>query len=287
MRITRKDQRSLLIAILALLCGICCPALAQQSLPAPLEKLFATGVEALKKGDADAAEKAFLAVLRRGGKVSFVHHNLGIVYQQRGEHARAVTQFRQAIRLQPNYGPSHLLAGSSLLAMGRHAEAARELERAVKLMPVEPQARLQLARAYERSNNLLGAVEQYQALAEMAPQEAEYAYQLGRAYNRLAEWSYLEIVRLNPNSARLHQSLGQQYLAQGKTELAALSYQKAAEADPQLPEIHLALALIFLELKRFDEASREIELELKLVPESKKAQEVKQQIAAARAASQQ
>jgi Tfp pilus assembly protein PilF len=276
-----------MLAILILCCGLCASALAQQSLPAPLEKLFATGVEALKKGDTDAAEKTFLTVLRRGGKVSFVHHNLGIVYQQRGEHAKAVAQFREAIRLQPNYGPSRLLAGGSLLALGRHAEAARELERAVKLMPTEAQVRLQLAKALERSNDRLGVVEQYQALAEMAPREAEYAYQLGRAYNRLAEWSYLEIVRLDPNSARLHQSLGQQYLAQGKTELAALSYQKAVETDPQLPEIHLALALIYLDLKRPDEASKEIELELKLVPESKKALAVKQQIAAAKAASQQ
>lgn len=153
----------------------------------------------------ETAEKSFQEVLRRGGKASFVHHNLGVV-------------------------------------------------------------------------------DQYQALRESAPQDAEYAYQLGRAYTRLSEWSSNQIIRIDPDAARLHQSLGQQYLMQGKYEMAAAEYKRAAEVDPKLTEIHLALALIYLEQKRFDESLKEIEKELKLAPGSKKAMDVKQKIEAAKAA---
>src|SRR6266498_244589 len=215
---------------------------AQQNLPAPLEKLFAKGVEALKSGDLETAEKTFSEALRQGGKHPLVYHNLGVISQQRGDHQRAVAHFRAAIRLQPDYGPSRLLIGSSLLALGKNAEAARELERAVNLLPDEPQARLLLARAYEGSGDRLAAVKEYQKLVELAPQEGEYAYQLGGAY------------------------------------------QQAARSDPKLPEIHLALALIYLELKRYDDAMEEIDLELKLVPESKTARETKKKIEAAKAA---
>jgi hypothetical protein len=52
-----------------------------------------------------------------------------------------------------------------------------------------------------------------------------------------------------------------------------------------LPEIHLAIALVCLELKRFDEALVAIELELNLVPESKAALDAKAKIEAAKAAS--
>src|SRR6266542_182739 len=146
---------------------------AQQNLPAPLEKLFAKGVEALKSGDLETAEKTFSEALRQGGKHPLVYHNLGVISQQRGDHQRAVAHFRAAIRLQPDYGPSRLLIGAN---------------------------------------------------------------------------------------------------------------QQAARSDPKLPEIHLALALIYLELKRYDDAMEEIDLELKLVPESKTARETKKKIEAAKAA---
>lgn len=247
-----------------------------------LEKLFASGVQALKANQLDEAEKIFQQVIRQGGKAPYVHHNLGIVQQQRGAHEQAIVQFREAIRLQPDFGEARLLLGYSLLSLGKNAEAVRELERAVKLLPKQPQARLQLAKAYERISNWFGVVDQYRALRKLEPQNGEYAYQLGKAYNRLSDWSYQQIIRVNPGSARLYQTLGQNYLQQGKYELALLEYQRALTADPKLPELHLALALIYLEQKRFEEASKEIELELQLAPESKKALEVKQQIQAAK-----
>ncbi|HEY7179959.1 MAG TPA: tetratricopeptide repeat protein [Blastocatellia bacterium] len=259
-------------------------AFAQRPLPAPLEKLFARGVEALKSGDLETAEKTFSEALRHGVKHPLVYHNLGVISQQRGDHRRAVAYFRAAIRLQPKYGPSRLLIGSSLLALGNNAEAARELERAVNLLPDEPQARLLLARAYEGSGDRLAALKEYQKLVEVAPREAEYAYQLGGAYMKLSEWCYQRIARLDSKSARLSQSLGQEYLSQGKYDLAIGAYQQAARSDPKLPEIHLALALIYLELKRYDDAMAEIELELRLVPESKTAEEAKKKIEAAKTA---
>ena len=45
------------------------------------------------------------------------------------------------------------------------------------------------------------------------------------------------------------------------------AYQQAAMADPKLPEIHLGMGLTLLQLKRFDEALAQINLELSLVRE--------------------
>ena len=140
------------------------------------------------------------------------------------------------------------------------------------------EARKQLARACERVENWLCAVEQYQALSDLKPDDAEYLYLLGRAYTRLAEWSYRRMIAIDPDSARLHQALGQQFVAQGKYDLALAEFRRAARVDPKLPEIHLAMALIFLELKDYAAAAREIELELALAPESRPARELKQRI---------
>ncbi len=245
----------------------------------------AAGVQALKSGDLDSAEKVFSDVLRQGIKHPLVYHNLGVIAQLRGEHPEAIKRFRQALALQSGHGPSRLLLGSSLLALHRNSEAVLELERAVSLMPKQQQAHLQLAKAYEATMNWVAAVQQFQKVVELAPQDPEYSYQLGTAWTKLSAWSYQQISTINPRSPRLQQALGLEYATQEKYDLALAAYRQAARSDPKMPELHLAMALILLEQKKFDDALTEINLELNLVPESQVAAAAKTKIDAARAAS--
>jgi tetratricopeptide (TPR) repeat protein len=271
--------------LLLLLLNATTLSLAQENPLSSLETQVAPGIEALKSGDLDTAQKVFSSALRHGAKHPLVYHNLGVIAQMRNRHLEAVQRFREALALQPAYGPSRLLLGASLLALGRNTEAVRELERAVKLMPEEPQARLQLAKAYEASENWLSAAEQLQKLVEMVPRDPEYAYQMGKAWMRLSGWSYQQIARIDPKSARLHQGLGQEYLAQEKYDLALEAFQRALDEDPKLLDVHLAMSAILLEQKKFDQALAEIAAELKLVPESKAAAELKARIEDAKASS--
>jgi tetratricopeptide (TPR) repeat protein len=256
----------------------------QESAPASADTQIAAGIEALKAGHLDTAEKIFKEALGRGVRKPLVLHNLGVIAQERGDHQLAVRRFREVISLQPDYGPARLLLGSSLLALGKNQAAITELKLAVKLIPDQAAARLELAKAYEASEEWIEAVDVLQKLVVSIPDNAEYSYQLGKALAKLSGWSLQEIARLNPNSVRLHQALGQEYAIQGKYDRALIEYQEAARSAPTLPEIHLGTALILLELKRFDEALAEDEMELKLVPESKIAAETKVKIEAAKAA---
>ena len=219
-------------------------------------------------------------MLQQGGNRAYVHNNLAIVYQQQGKHAEAVAESREAIRLDPAYAPPRIVLGGSLLALGRVPEATTELERAVKLLPKERLAREQLARAYARGANPGAAIEQYRALRELAPEDPEYAYQLGRAYLRLSEWAMQRLRAIDPGSARIYQALGHNYRVQGRADLALRAFERAAQADPKLPEIHLVLAQIHLEQKNYDEARKEIDRELALVPESAGARALKQRLEA-------
>ncbi|PYQ07224.1 MAG: hypothetical protein DMF83_10225 [Acidobacteria bacterium] len=248
--------------------------------PLPVDALFERGVQALKAGRLGEAETAFRGVLQQGGNRAYVHNNLAIVYQQQGKHAEAVAESREAIRLDPAYAPPRIVLGGSLLALGRVPEATTELERAVKLLPKERLAREQLARAYARGANPGAAIEQYRALRELAPEDPEYAYQLGRAYLRLSEWAMQRLRAIDPGSARIYQALGHNYRVQGRADLALRAFERAAQADPKLPEIHLVLAQIHLEQKNYDEARKEIDRELALVPESAGARALKQRLEA-------
>jgi len=270
--------------ILSLFCCTGISVIAQENLPPALETRIAAGVQALKSGDLVSAESAFSFALRQGVRHPLIYHNLGVIALLRGNHSEAVTRFRQALTLQPDYASSRLLLGSSLLALRKNTEAVRELKRAAALLPDQPQAHFELGRAFEASGNWIAAVQEFQKLVQLAPQEPEYSYQLCNAWIKLSDWSSRQIIKLNPNSGRLYQGLGMEYAAQKKYDQALVAYQQAARSDPRMPEIHLAMALIRLERKEFDEALSEIGLELQLVPESKSAAEAKAKIQATKAA---
>ena len=62
--------------------------------------------------------------------------------------------------------------------------------------------------------------------------------------------------------------MGHNFRVQGRPDLALAAFERAAQADPSLPEVHLAMAQIHLDEKRWREARQEIERELAIVPES-------------------
>jgi tetratricopeptide (TPR) repeat protein len=258
-----------------------CTAGAQDLSPALAER-FTQGVAHLKAGELDAAEEAFRGILRAGGERAFVHHNLGLVLRERGRHVDALSEFRAATRLDPSFGAARLLAGTTLLTLGRVREARTELEQAIRLMPRETIAHLQLADACRRLDDQPCVVDAYRQVVDLAPNDAEYAYRLGTAYLKLSQWAHQRIREIDPGSARLDQARGREFLAQRRPDLALRALEQAALTDPKLPEVHLALARIHFDERRFDDAAREVERELALVPSSREALELKKRIDAAR-----
>lgn len=256
---------------------------ATQDLPPALAARFSEGVAALSGGNLDAAEAAFRGVIRDGGDLAFVRHNLGIVLQQRGRHADALRQFRTAARLDPDFGPAHLLAGTSLLALGQTRAAATALALASRLMPREPAAHLQRADACERIHDALCLADAYRVLVGLSPDNPEYAYRMGKAYLRLSQWAHERIKTIDPSAARLEQALGREYLEQGRPDLAERAFHEAVTRDPSLADVHLALARIYLADGRLDEAAQSVARTLALVPGSRDARVLQAGIEAARA----
>src|SRR2546427_6374702 len=104
-----KINAAALLSTAALFIGaVSSASLSQQTPPPDLQTQIASGVQALKAGDLDTAERIFTDALRHGARNSLVFHNLGVIAQERGNHTQAVVYFRKAILLQPDHGPSRL-----------------------------------------------------------------------------------------------------------------------------------------------------------------------------------
>src|SRR5947207_15193693 len=72
---------------------------AGQDLTPALADQLSRGIADLKAGKLDAAETSFRGILRDGGEVAPVHHNLASVLQQRGRHEQALVDFDAASRI--------------------------------------------------------------------------------------------------------------------------------------------------------------------------------------------
>jgi len=289
---TAHDAARRAIRVLARLCRpalaltllVLAPAwAASQDLSPALAARFSEGVADLAAGRLDRAEAAFRGVIGGGGDRAFVHHNLGIVLQRRGRHGEALVEFRTASRLDPSFGPSHLLEGASLLALGQPKTAVRALGRASELMPREPAVHLQLADACERIGDVVCLTDEYRTLVELAPGNPEYAYRLGKAYLRLSQWTLTRMEAIDPKAARLSQAKGREYVEQGRPDLAEAAFLEAVARDATLDDVHLALARLYLAAGRLDDASRAVGRALALVPDSKVAQGLQSSVEAARA----
>jgi len=156
------------------------------------------------------------------------HQNLGYAWLVRGEHERAVAEFRAALAA----GPDPLLQaeilrnlGSALAQLGRHGEAGQALLAAARHPGVEASARALHATSLVELG-LLGP----------ARQEAARALQL------------------DPDSVTARNTLGQILLGTGDPAGAAEQFRLAIRLDPDAPVQHFNLALALGRLGRAPEA---------------------------------
>lgn len=86
------------------------------------------------------------ATLQKNPTCWMADHNLGLEYANRGDFAQAVTFYRDALRLKPNYAEVHSNLGLALLNLGAPPrEVLAEFETALRLKPSLWQTRANLA----------------------------------------------------------------------------------------------------------------------------------------------
>ena len=184
------------------------------------------------------------------------HNNLGLVLVQSGDDAAGIASLRTAVRLAPDYADARANLGAVLIPTDAE-EAVRELEKAVELAPTLVKARFNLAAAY-------GA---------------------GPASGRPKEIEQLrKVVELSPTFARAHLALGKALLRDGSVPEAIQELREAARLEPQRGEAHYQLGLALARAGRQDEAAPVLQKGRELVAEDERKQTANLDLAEGRAA---
>ena len=174
--------------------------------------------------------------------------------------------------------PKKLESIPKLLKQGKTLQAIKNAKQVVAKDPKNYQAHYYLGKAYVKDNRPELAIIEYKTVDENAlfgqgiqelPFRKEYA-QLLLQYNQQNEAlkNFLLLTKMDPRTADNYYQVGRIYEQQNRYDLALGFMQKCAMLDKKHAKAHAEIGLMLYRTKQFNEAKKEIDIALKLSPET-------------------
>jgi tetratricopeptide (TPR) repeat protein len=219
-------------------------------------------IEAGRKAESerhfDVAVSEFRKVteLDPASPIGFV--SLGQASIEQRDYGAAIVPLKRALELEPNLAPAHQLLGYALLVQGYAAEAIPHLNR------VHEQSALGIAQI--QTGQFAEAIANLQAALQSRPNDPDLLYYLGRASGLLSKQSIDTLLAANPESARSHQAMEENYFVLRRMPEAEKEGREALRLRPDLPEVHLELGEVYAAASRWAKAEQEFRAQNELQP---------------------
>lgn len=148
---------------------------------------------------------------------------VGSLWDEIGNHARAVQAFHEVLARDPAHPKAHYNTGVACIKADRPADAAAEFQAELALVPGDPDAKYDLGLVYLQLSRRDDAVALFREVIAAHPEHARAQYQLGKilldAGNAKEALPYLEAAaRLSPQTDYVHYQLQSAYRQQSRLE---------------------------------------------------------------------
>ena len=188
-------------------------------------------------------------------------------YASAGDFNRAIIQYRNAVKIDPNSADLHYKLGQALFQDGQYQQSVDEFLKASQLNPEHVPTQLALAGLYvlagRKSPEFFDdAIRATQSILDKHPDEVEAQVFMASAYagkNDLAHGIEIlqKLAATHPDYVPGHLHLGMMYAAQGKMDEARTQFEKAVSLNPKSVNTHQTLASYYLSQGRYDQAEEE------------------------------
>ncbi len=200
------------------------------------------------------------------------HSNLGAALGEKGQITEAISQFQEAIRLQPDFPDARYDLGVALGKQGRTAEAIGQFREVIRLIPDYADAHDNLGSALEKESQIAEAISQFQEAIRLKPDFADAHYDLGTALEKEGQIAeaisqFQEAIRLKPDYADAHYDLGTALDKQGQIAEAISQFQEAIRLKPDDADAHNDLGVALGEKGQIAEAISQFQEAIRLKPE--------------------
>jgi Flp pilus assembly protein TadD/peroxiredoxin len=236
------------------------------------------GVALFQHGYLEEAAAAFEQVTASTPDDPIAYYNLGTLYLEKNEPARARPYLDQAVKLRPGYAEAWNNLGMVSAQQGREEEALEDFKRSLLLRPDYATALVNLANLLRHQ----GAFDEAQKLLERAlkgaPNNPDANYSMGMLYarqNQLPEAAkYLErAAQFRPDSPEILNNLGVLLVRQGHYPEAKEKFETSIRVAPNSDQAYLNLAKLYVLLNEREKARQALRDLLRRQPEHKLAQQ--------------
>jgi tetratricopeptide (TPR) repeat protein len=230
------------------------------------QELVQDAIEKQRSGDLQGAVTEYREFLKMHPEATAIHSNLGAALAGLGRFEEAIPEYKIALKQSPGLESARLNLGLVYYKMGRIAEAAAEFEKVHAKSPNNSQATLLLADSYLRMGREKDVIRILLPEEKKEPDSLAIAYMLGMAYIRDKQPDEgarrIDRILRNGDSAEAHLLLGMTKFQALEYPAAIADLTKAAEMNPDLPDVYSYLGQAQMESGDMTAARAAFEKEL-------------------------
>ena len=184
----------------------------------------------------------------------------------------AIEQYQEIVKLEPNNVEDHLLLGRLYRLDNDMVKAESEFKTAIKLQPDSEEALTTLAYLYNDEGDANRAIQTLSSIPE-SERSAKLYSALGYTYEEQKDFknaitAYRKAVALDHDNLDAMRGLAQNLLNDGQLDAALTEYKTIADANPEDPQTYLNMSDIYRRTGRFNEALDSLQKASSMVQDS-------------------
>jgi tetratricopeptide (TPR) repeat protein len=230
------------------------------SRPLPeIAQMFAAGVDHLRQGRLDEAEKTGTRILKLLPGSSDALHLLGVVKLRRGRAGAALGLIEAALKINPRASDALSNRGLALTALDRDSEALASFDQALALAPDNPDTLNGRGRLMLKLQRPVEALAAFDRVVALTPQHVGAQVNRGNALAALGRLDealaqYDALLAADPAHPAVHFNRGNALTSLGRHVDAIAAYDQALARQPDFLTAHLNRGTALQALNRHAEA---------------------------------
>jgi len=207
---------------------------------------FQWGWALQESGQVDAAMTHYREALRIDPDYLQANHNLGVAISATGNLQEATNYYAKALRIKPDYDKAHVSMAIALLQLKDFAGVTNHCASALKVNPQVGQTHCLYAFALVELGDFNGAIAQASEAIQLDPRDFKAFACRARALaaqgqSEAAIRDFAAALSLNPGYADVYYQLGLEFLKRGSLDDAASNFRQAVRFNPASAEAHFQL----------------------------------------------
>jgi tetratricopeptide (TPR) repeat protein len=193
-----------------------------------------------------------------------------ITAEQKAGYNKAIADYTQAIKLNPNFAPAYKDRGTAYSFSGDYDKALADFNQALRLNPNDPTVYQGRGNIYSFQGDDTRALADYNRSINVSPNEDAYVSR-GLMYARMGDFNraiadYTHAISLNPNSLLAYTNRGNSYLRKNEYNRAIADYNKAIRLNANYDDAYVGRGIVYYTKGDYDRAFADFNQAIRLNP---------------------